>query len=96
MKENFIIKTDGSKHVITPKNGDKFELEELQEYVGGYIQVIRLNNKHNQCIVVNENGKLYNLQHNTEASIIAHSEKAIFDTDFIVGDAVIVNYEQLD
>lgn len=47
-------------------------------------------------MVVNENGKLYNLQHNTEASIIAHSEKAIFDTDFIVGDAVIVNYEQLD
>ena len=96
MKENFIVKTDGSKHVITPKNGKKFELEELQEYVGGYIQVIRLNIKHNQCIVVNENGKLYNLQHNAEASIIAHSEKAIFDTDFIVGDAVIVNYEQLD
>ena len=96
MKENFIVKTDGSKHVITPKNGKKFELEELQEYVGGYIQVISLKNKHNQCMVVNENGKLYNLQHNTEASIIAHSEKAIFDTDFIVGDAVIVNYEQLD
>ena len=96
MKENFIVKTDGSKHFITPKNGKKFELEELQEYVGGYIQVIRLNNKHNQCMVVNENGKLYNLKYNEEASIIAHSEKAIFDTDFIVGDAVIVNYEQLD
>lgn len=96
MKENFIIKTDGSKHVITPKNGKKFELEELQEYVGGHIEVIRLNNKHNQCMIVNENGKLYNLEHNAEASIIAHSEKAIFDSDFIVGDAVIINYEQLD
>lgn len=52
--ENFIIKTDGSKHVIAPKNGKKFELEELQELVGGYIQVIRLNNKDNQCMIVNE------------------------------------------
>lgn len=94
--ENFIIKTDGSKHVIAPKNGNKFELEELQELVGGYIQVIRLNNKDNQCMIVNENGKLYNMAHNDEASIIAHSSKAIFDCDYIVGDAVIINYEQLD
>ena len=64
MKENFIIKPDGSKHVITPKNRKKFELEELQEIVGGYIEVIRLNNKHNQCMIVNEMGKLYNLEHN--------------------------------
>lgn len=96
MKENFIIKPDGSKHVITPKNGKKFELEELQEIVGGYIEVIRLNNKHNQCMIVNEMGKLYNLEHNAEASVIAHSEKAIFDRDFIVGNAVIINSEQLD
>ena len=94
MKENFIVKTDGSKNVITPKNGKKFELEELQEIVGGYIQAIRLSES--QSMIVNENGKLYNLEHNAEASVIAHSEKAIFDTDFIVGDAVIVNYEQLD
>lgn len=43
MKENFILKTDGSKHVITPQVGTKFNLEELQELVGGYIQVINLN-----------------------------------------------------
>lgn len=94
MKENFIVKPDGSKHVITPKNGSKFELEELQELVGGYIEVIRLKNKHNQCMIVNENGKLYNLEHNAEASIIAHSMKAISYNDFIVGDAVIINDEQ--
>lgn len=94
MKENFIVKTDGSKHVITPKNGKKFELEELQEIVGGYIQAIRLSES--QSMIVNENGKLYNLEHNAEASVIAHSYRAIFDNDFIVGDVVIVNYEQLD
>lgn len=92
--ENFIIKTDGSKHVIAPKNGKKFELEELQELVGGYIQVIRLNNKDNQCMIVNENGKLYNLEHNAEASVIAHSYRAIFDNDFIVGDVAIINNNQ--
>lgn len=94
MKENFIVKTDGSKHVITPQVGTKFNLEELQELVGGYIQVINLNKE--QCMVVNENGKLYNFDLNAEASIIAHNFNAIFPNDFIVGDAVIINSEQLD
>lgn len=92
MKENFIVKTDGSKHVITPKNGKKFELEELQEIVGGYIQAIRLSES--QSMIVNENGKLYNLEHNAEASFIAHSYRAIFDNDFIVGDVAIINNNQ--
>lgn len=92
MKENFIVKTDGSKHVITPKNGKKFELEELQEIVGGYIQAIRLSES--QSMIVNENGKLYNLEHNAEASVIAHSYRAIFDNDFIVGDVAIINNNQ--
>lgn len=94
MKENFILKTDGSKHVITPQVGTKFNLEELQELVGGYIQVINLNEE--QCMVVNENGKLYHLEMNAEASVIAHSFRAIFSNDFIVGDAVIINNSQLD
>lgn len=92
MKENFIVKTDGSKHVITPKNGKNFELEELQEIVGGYIQAIRLSES--QSMIVNENGKLYNLEHNAEASVIAHSYRAIFDNDFIVGDVAIINNNQ--
>lgn len=94
MKENFIVKTDGSKHVITPQVGTKFNLEELQEFVGGYIQVINLNEE--QCMVVNENGKLYHLEMNAEASVIAHSFRAIFPNDFIFGDAVIINNSQLD
>ena len=93
-KENFIVKPDGSKHCITPKNGSKFELEELQELVGGYIEVVRLSDS--QSMIINENGKLYDLEHNAEASVIAHSYRAIFDSDFIVGDAVIINNEQLD
>lgn len=92
MKENFIVKTDGSKHVITPKNGKNFELEELQEIVGGYIQAIRLSES--QSMIVNENGKLYNLEHNAEASVIAHSYRAIFDNEFIVGDVAIINNNQ--
>ena len=92
MKENLIVKTDGSKHVITPKNGKNFELEELQEIVGGYIQAIRLSES--QSMIVNENGKLYNLEHNAEASVIAHSYRAIFDNDFIVGDVAIINNNQ--
>lgn len=35
-----IIYTDGREVDVTPKNGTDFSLEELQEVVGGYIEII--------------------------------------------------------
>ena len=92
--ENFIIKTDGSKHVIAPKNGKKFELEELQAFVGGFIQVIHLSK--NKLLVVNEEGKLHNLPMNEKATALAQYCNAIFPTDCIVGDAVVIENKLLD
>lgn len=94
MKENFILKTDGSKHVITPQVGTKFNLEELQELVGGYIEVINLSA--NKALVVNEEGKLHNLPVNKIATALAQYCNAIFPTDCIVGDAVVIENKRLD
>lgn len=37
-----LIKTDGSKLEIQPQNGLDFQLDELQKFVDGYIEIINL------------------------------------------------------
>ena len=39
-----LIKTDGSKLEIQPQNGLDFQLDELQKFVDGYIDIINLHN----------------------------------------------------
>lgn len=50
-----IFKTDGQVISVQPKNGKDFSLKELKAIVGGYIEIIRMNDKY---MVVNEEGKL--------------------------------------
>ena len=51
-----IFFTDGSEKEVSPKNGSDFSLEEMQGIVGGYIQMLYLDN--GELMVVNEEGKL--------------------------------------
>lgn len=62
----YIIKTNGEKSNVTPKNGEDVQLEEMQEIVGGYIEIVRLDEK--TIMVVNEEGLVYNLPYNAKAS----------------------------
>lgn len=81
------IKASGEVIDVTPKNeGKTFTLEELKEYVGGWIECVYLN-KH-QVLVINEEGKLLNLPYNaiaTEAYRLAFQP----NNDCIVGDALL-------
>lgn len=81
-----LIKTDGSLTEIEPKNGQKFELEELQQYVQGYIELVFL--KKDRLLVINDDGKSH-LSLNEKATEIAHNEAAIYPRDYICGDAVL-------
>ena len=90
-----IIKTDGStKEILNPT------LEQLQEAVGGYIEIVRINPDWAEAILdahgigaeymyCNEEGKLIGLEYNSTATIL---------TDFnniIVGNVVLM-YEGED
>jgi len=75
-----LLKTDGKREIITPKNGRSFVLEELQNLVGGYIEVINIGK---QIMVINEEGRIERLHVNRAASGIAGFE--------IVGDVLIGN-----
>ena len=62
-------------------------LKKMQEAVGGYVEVIRLNPK--QRMIINEEGKLLGLKPNGKATEMFR--KAFPGTyDYIAGDAVIL------
>lgn len=77
------IKVDGAQE---DKEFDRdLTLEELQGYVGGYIEVVYVRFNHlDQIMVVDEEGLLKGKKENSLASSIAHQ--------FIVGDVVIVSH----
>lgn len=46
------IKTNGEITNVTPKNGTDYKYEELKEFVGGYIEIVPIND--HKIMVVNE------------------------------------------
>lgn len=86
-----LYKTNGESKQISPKNGTDFQLEELQEIVGEYIDVIGLGD---EIMVFNDEGKLIGLPLNKEATVLFHRH---YDTDdFIVGDVLICKDNEID
>ena len=80
-----IIKTDGTKVEVQPKDKHGyFSLEELQDAVGGYIELAYL--KGGKTMVINEEGKILGLKINVEATKL-YSE--VDSNDYIVGDVLV-------
>lgn len=79
-----LIKSSGVQQCIKPSNGEHFSLKELQDYVGGYIEVVRL--KNDRLMIVDEEGKCKNKPINLTASLVLFSENRC---DRIVGDVVL-------
>mgnify|MGYP002622197616 CR=1 FL=1 len=83
------IKTDGTTIEVEPKNGTDFSLDELQGFVGGYIEVLLCGDRY---LVCDEEGKLKNKPLNMAATMIADE---YYKNDCIVGDALICNLNQI-
>ncbi len=81
-----IVKTDGTVTEVRPKNGIDFVLEELQEIVGGYIEIVNIKDG---LMVVNEEGKIKNLPINKLATIIYNR------SDIIHGDVLLCDTDQI-
>lgn len=82
-----LIKATGAIATVKPAKGDKFSLDELHDYVGGYIEALRLND--GRWMVINEEGRLKDLQFNSLAS-------HLYQYDYIVGDVVICDEGEID
>lgn len=86
-----IYKTNGEIVDIEPKNGKDFQLKELNDIVGGYIELVTLPN--DEFMVVNEEGKMMGLPVNDNATTIYHSK--VGPWDYIVGDCLICKTSQI-
>ena len=87
-----IIYTDKEDEDYTPKNGKTFELTEMQEIVGGYIEPIRLND--GRMIIVDEDGKSKDKAVNIPATNILRRDH--FTTDYIVGTAIVCDADMVE
>ena len=80
-----IYKADGSIIDVKPNNGTDFSLEELQEIVGGYIEIVGLMD--NEIMVINEEGKLIDLPFNENATQLYQEVDGFYD--YIAGDVLV-------
>ena len=91
-----LIKSNGEETNVIPQNKTDFKLDELQNYVGGIIEIVRT--KDNKMMVMNEEGKINDLPINQKASELyqynePHCRQASFD--FIAGDVLICNENEI-
>lgn len=91
--EASLIRTDGCGELIVPENEKDFSLEEIQRYVGGYIEIVYLNG--DMIMVVNEEGKIMGMDINPVATFIAHDNNSIPAYDYIVGNVVVCKRSML-
>jgi hypothetical protein len=80
-----IYKADGSIIDVKPNNGTDFSLEELQEIVGGYIEIVSLMD--DEIMVINEEGKLIDLPFNETATQMYQEVDGFYD--YIAGDVLV-------
>ena len=91
-----LIRAVAEDHVfmkeVAPANGKTFTLEEMQGFVGGYIEALRLTG--NSVMYLNEDGKRLDLPYNLVADMLAHRMTLIAPNDRIVGDVLIASLSE--
>ena len=93
-----LLKVDGTKEEITPKDGESFSIEELWTIIGGYIEMVDLSwlKKTGQIdpdieaayMIVDEEGKLKRLPVNEAAT------KIVLGRDVIAGPALLCSNKE--
>ena len=86
-QQAFIYQANGEIIPIMPKNNSLFTLQELQDIVKGYIEVVYL--KDGRLMIINEEGKLNDLAPNPQAT-------KLYNIDYIVGDVLVTPKKYID
>lgn len=88
-----LFKASGGRKKVTPANGKKFTLEELQGFVDGFIERIDLFN--GAAMYVNEDGKALGLARNASATTLLKIRGCLVG-DYVVGNAILLDYDEED
>lgn len=92
-----LIKVEGSVRTyeqVKPK-GETFSLEELQKFVGGYIEIVCVADGE-LSMVLNEEGKLLRLPINHIATNLYRLLSPAPVYDFIVGNVLICGSDEIE
>lgn len=94
-----LLKTDEMEFEVKPENGKTFELKELQEMVGGYIEIVHLPS--GKEMVINEEGKNLGLPVNRLATELWKKEYPIEqypenNDELVVGNALIIERGEME
>lgn len=81
----------GAAETVAPANGKAFTLAELQGFVGGFIELLRLAD--GRLMWINEDGKRLELPSNPVADHLAR-KAGIAPWDWVVGDVLIATPEE--
>lgn len=84
-----VIFPDGHEEAL-----ENSSLESLQAAVGGYIECIYVGD--GKVLIVNEEGKLKDLEANNPATKLATEAGALFYGDYICGPAVLCDESELE
>jgi hypothetical protein len=93
LSEPQFISASGKTANIYPTLGGTFSLEELQQYVGGMIEIVALDD--GRVMVLNEEGKLLNLPYNAIATELFNQGGRMW-WEPIAGDVVVCEPEYLE
>lgn len=85
-----LVKTSGEVTEVTPHNKENFSLKEVQEYVGGYVELFSVGDKK---YLFNEEGSLLNLDYNEKATELL-SKDCNQEVVGLVGNVLIVENNQ--
>lgn len=96
------IKASGEEEEVAPARGRTFSLQELQRYVGGYIEIQALSD--GRMMVLNEEGKLRGFELNRKATALYRVNVKIGELeilreeypDDVVGDVLICGPREVD
>ena len=89
-----IIRANGKREYLTGTGPNKtLTLEQMQEVVGGFIELVLSPAARQYFMVVNEEGKLTGLPINYGATALARDEGV---NDVIVGDAILISTGEVE
>ena len=86
-----LMKSNGDVEEVAPNNGKTFSLQELQQYVQGYIEIVGVGDKY---LILNEEGKLIGLELNVKATEIFIKYRGA--TDVVVGDVLLADDDEIN
>lgn len=88
---DILYKADGDVERVCPENDTDYQLNELQRFVGGYVEFCYGDD--GRMLVVDEEGKLKGKQINERATQWYRTH--VYRNDYIVGDALLCKKERV-